>query len=236
MVFFTLMSTAIERKTLTLDSDGLTDLQIIAQRAPGKGAALQRMFDRAGVSHNDIAIDIGRHRSTVSSWVQEARWPIDDDIRKTLVMLGLDRKQLLEQWGVLLSTDVAVKDDLTHVARRIKAELDFEFDTLQRSLIIFRGLAEEILIKQGFKAREDTRSAEFFFARWDKAEEENRKRSIKDVKIVSKHQGQWATGTQVYDAAQSASSVTDTQASVNTPSSDPLQQASALASIGKPVT
>lgn len=214
---------ATQRATITLTDDQRTDLQIIAQRAPGRGQAFQRLITIADMSHADVAHAIGRSRGTISSWCTESRWPPDDDIRRALVAIGIDRKQLLDTWGVLLATDVAPREDLTRLAQSIKVALDFESDKLERHLIIFRGLGEEILIKQGFKAREDTRAAEFFFNKWEKAEEEKQKRSLGSSRNVTPAQAMAASGDVYENAPISDSGTPGAQdGSPDTPTSSDL--------------
>ncbi len=188
------MGDATATVTLTLDSDGLTDLQIIAQRAPGKGDAFRRMLARANLSQGDLAIAIGKHRTAISSWCSEDRWPTDEDMRRALANMGIDRKQLLDCWGVLLSTEISPKIDIQQLAVTLKCLLDFEDDPLERKLIIGRTLEEEVFIRQGFKGREDTRAAEFFMSRLDKYEELKQKRSLGSMRDVTPAQVDAARG------------------------------------------
>jgi transcriptional regulator with XRE-family HTH domain len=197
------MSTVDKPATLTLDADGLTDLQIIAQQAPGYGAAFQRMLNRANFSQSALAHQLNISRSTVTQWCSEARWPKGETLRNALSCLGIDRKQLVDTWGVLLGTEIAPRGESQQIAVNIRNELLFESDKLERLLIIGRNLDEQIFIRQGFKAFEDTRSAEYFSARLEKLEEESRKRRLGGARNVTPAQAKASAGD-VYETESPA--------------------------------
>ena len=186
------MSTSVRtRDTVPLDDAGLVDLQIIAVKGPGKGAALQRMLTRCDCTHDEAGKILKRTRNTVTSWCSEHRWPTDRDLRELLVGIGLPRDILAAQWQVAYA-------DASVVAKQLKDELEWVFDPIERFVLIADSLEEEVFIRQGFKACEDTKAAEFFTARADKYREQKRKMSVKDTRDVTPEQAQWSSGEGVY--------------------------------------
>lgn len=196
--------------TLTLDADGLTDLQIIAQGAPGKGAAFQRMLDRAGLTQSMIAERIGQTRSSVTTWCTEYRWPKPDTLRRALVHIGIDRKQLSDTWGVLLGTEIAPKSEMQGLAVTLRNELMFMDDALERLVFIGRTMREQVFMRQAFKAIDDTRAAEYFSRELKEIEAEHRLRGEKTVRVVSSTSAAWTTGQGVYATPEAPAKIVDT--------------------------
>ncbi len=185
-------------QTLTLDADGLTDLQIIAQAAPGKGDAFQRLLDRAQCSQAEIARRIGCTRASVTQWCSEARWPKPDTLRLALIQLGVDRKQLIDTWGILLGTEITPRGEAQELVVNLRNELLFITEPLERLLTIGRTLREQVFIRQGFKGFEDTRAAEYFTKELDKYEELERIKGSKEPRNVSPQVAKWAAGEDIY--------------------------------------
>lgn len=181
-------------RTLTLDDAGLEDLRTIAQRKAGKGEALQRMLDRAELTHASFAAVIDVQRATVSSWTREDRWPNDRDLKRVVGALGISTQILKREWQATHQDDI-------DLAFQLKSELDFLEDPIDRFILIADTLEEQIFIKQGFKGQEDTRAAEYFTTRADMYREVHRKRSVQTSRSVNGSQASWASGTNVYAKA-----------------------------------
>lgn len=187
------------------DPDLITDLEILALQEPGKGPALQRCLDRAGLTHRELANKLGYEtdsesgRSTVSMWCNERRWPPQSKIREILVHLNIDRKLLLDKFGVALGTEVTPASESRQMLVNLRNEMMFEFEEFERRDIIFTNTAEKVLLFQAFKAFDDTRAAQLFFERFDKHVEEKRKRQLGTARNVTPQQSAWAGGQGVYE-------------------------------------
>lgn len=183
------------------DPDFLYDLQIIAKRQPGKGAALQRMLDRAGMTHDELAESVDRSRSSVSTWVSEFRWPDDTTLRNALLALKIDRKLLFNECGAALATGNEEFDPKA-LAVTLYGHLLFENDPFERERLIYDSLAEKVLIAQGFRGLSDTRAAAFFFERYDKHMEVRRLRAAESQRNVTPRAQEWSSGQSVYEPAK----------------------------------
>lgn len=201
---------------LTKDADLFTDLEIIALNEPGKGQALRRLMDRAGISSHDLASKVGYDaetdtgRVTVTHWIAERRWPSPSLLREVLSALNIDRKILIEKFGLALGTEITPVQESRQLLVSLRNDLMFEFDEFERKDIIFRNTSEKVLLFQAFKAFEDVRAAQLFFDRLDKHEDERRRRTTKQARNVSPDQQAWASG-QVYDTPTSSASAVDAE-------------------------
>jgi transcriptional regulator with XRE-family HTH domain len=118
------------------DQDFIIDLQIIARGEPGKGAALQRMIDRADTTQQAVADALGVSRPLVSSWCSETRVPSDVQVRNALLALKVDRKLILEFLGpVTVSSDAEFDPQATAVT--IVSKLFAVDDPFEREWIIY---------------------------------------------------------------------------------------------------
>ena len=202
------------------DAELLTDLEIISLGEPGKGPALKRCLERAGLTFKEVASALGYDpntdagRTTVSHWVSERRWPPAATIRQVLSQCNIDRRLLLDLFGLQLGTEVTPARESRELAVALRNELMFEFDEFQRRDIIFQSLAEKVLIFQGFKAFDDTRAAQFFFERMDKHVEEKRLIASERAVNVTAKSKSWGQGEGVYGAS-TPSTKSDTQDVVN---------------------
>ena len=186
------------------DAELLTDLEIIALCQPGKGAALKRIIERAGLTFAALAAKLGYDpssdagRTTISHWTSERRWPPAATIRQTLMICNIDRKVLLDKFGLALDTEVTPLAESKQMLVSLRNELMFEFDEFERRDIIFSNTAEKVLLFQAFKAFDDVRAAQLFFERFDKHVEEKRQRALGSSRNVTPQQAQYVSGENVY--------------------------------------
>jgi transcriptional regulator with XRE-family HTH domain len=188
------------------DADLLTDLEIIALNEPGKGQALKRIIDRAGMTNRQMAEKLGYDpesdagRTTLSQWFSERRWPPAARIREVLVHCNIDRKVLLDKFGIALGTEVTPIAETRQLLVSLRNELMFEFDEFERQDIIFNNTREKVLLFQAFKAFDDVRAAQLYFERLDKHEEEKRRRGGNEPRNVTPQQSAWNAGQDVTEA------------------------------------
>jgi len=190
------------------DADLITDLEIIALQQPGKGAALRRCMDRAGLSSRGLADKLGYDPksttgpTTVRQWTAETRWPASARIREALSHCNIDRKVLLDMFGLALDTEITPHSESKQLLVLLHNELMFSFDDFDRRDVIFRNTAEKVLVFLAFRAFEDTKAATLFFERFDKHEEERKRREQKSERIVSPAAREWNAGQGVYEARE----------------------------------
>lgn len=198
------MSTILDRRYATTkhviggpnDLAFIADLQVIAKKEPGKGAALSRMLERADCTHADLAECLGKARGTVSAWVQETRWPDDPTVRNALIALKCDRRMLLDYCGPVITSSNEFDPQALAVAVFTSIfDVDDPFD---RESLIYNTLYEKALIAQGIKATSDTRAFVAFDDAMRKHEELKRKRNASSVRDISPAQAEWSTGASVY--------------------------------------
>lgn len=211
------------------DAALLTDLEIIALGEPGKGPALKRCLERAGLTFKAVATQLGYDpntdagRTTVSHWVSERRWPPPATIRQVLSHCNIDRKILLDQFGLQLGTEVTPAKESRELAVALRNELMFEFDEFERRDVIFQSLAEKVLIFQGFKAFDDTRAAQFFFERMDQHGEEKRLRAADRAVNVTPTASKWSRNEGVYPNGSSPQVSSTTASGGSTTSQDSVE-------------
>ena len=156
------------------------DLDIIARALPGKGPALGRLIQKAGVMQKDIADHLKVDRSAVSQWLTEKKWPKPRRLLDTLIFLQIDRKLLAEAATILMGGDM-VQDvfracgswSLLEVTREQMLEmLSSKGDFEQRDLI-FKTFTSHVTLAVALKAAGmkgaescDPKAAKLFFDEW----------------------------------------------------------------------
>ena len=172
------------------DLDFIQDLQIIAKDQPGKGAALQRMIDRADSNQTELAGVLGLSRSYVSMWCSETKWPPEDVIRNALLALKIDRKLILAYLGpVVVSSETEF--DPQALAVTVFSKLFLVDDPFERERVIYDTLWEKALIAQGIRASKDVRAFVAFSEEKRRHEEESRKRRTGSARNVTPSQATW---------------------------------------------
>ena len=141
------------------DREFKRDLEIIARGQPGRGAALQRLIARAGVTQVQIADHLGCDRTSVSHWVREERWPRAQTIVDLLSFLRVDQAMLQEAAAILLGGDISA--DVLRKCGGLKTFkvtpqefldiLQTEDDFAQRDSI-FKVFVPQALVAVGFRA------------------------------------------------------------------------------------
>jgi hypothetical protein len=196
------------------DADFLFDMDLISRGEPGKGQALQRMIDRAGTTHATLAEALGLSRSYITMWCSESKWPNETQLRNALLRLNIDRKTILTYMGpVLVSSDNEL--DPNALAVTVISKLFAVDDPFERETVIYDTIYEKALISQGIKATKDTRAFEAFCERYDKHQEESRKRGSNEARNVTPQQSAWNAGQDVTEA--SSRPVDTTTSSETTP-------------------
>jgi len=206
----TLQCRMLEEKPSVIkpNADLATDLEIIALQQPGKGAALRRCMDRAGLSYRSLADKLGYDtrsttgESSIKHWTSERRWPTPDRIREILLACNIDRKVLLDTFGLSLGTEVTPLQESKQLLVTLRNELMFISDDFERRDVIFRHTAEKVLLFLSFKAFDDVKAATLFFDRLDKHAEERKRREQKSERIVSPAAREWNAGQGVYEARE----------------------------------
>lgn len=179
------------------DADFLFDMDLLSKGHPGKGQAMQRMIDRADTTQSALADSLGLHRSYVTHWCSETKWPNDTILRNALLKLNIDRKTILMHMGPCVVSSQSELDPEA-LAVNVVSKLFAIDDPFERETIIYDTIYEKALISQGIRATKDTRAFEAFCERYDKHEDEKRKRGSNEARNVTPQQSAWNAGQGVY--------------------------------------
>jgi transcriptional regulator with XRE-family HTH domain len=159
-----------------------TDLDILCQRLPGRGAALKRLLGYAGVNQEQLAEAIEVDKSAVSQWISEKKNPSYANLRKCFAHLQIDHNLVVRKLGRLIQAD-AVNDVLRARLKpeEVKVNLDdllnvcTETDPDKREELIHKAVMEPVVIAQALKAMAgDTKAAQWIDARQTKIEDKIR--------------------------------------------------------------
>lgn len=187
------------------------DIDLIARRLPGRGQALARMFERADVTQESIASQIGVNRSAISNWLREIRWPKPPITLKLLIALNVDRKIVAEASSIMMGGEVAGDVfrkigslNTLDVTKEGMLELLKNSDDFTQRDLIFRGLGNHVLLALGLKAAGvkggeacNEKAAKIFMDEWRIHEEEARRRGIGDGHPPSSAVSDWAAGRNI---------------------------------------
>ena len=176
------------------DPELITDLDIISLQQPGRGPALGRIILKSGLTRKQIAEKLGLKRTgriTIQNWISESRWPPQARIRELLIHCGIDRKLLIDRFGLALDTESTPASNVRELLVTLRSELMFTFDAFERVDCIFNATYEKVLMFQAFKAFEDTRAAALFFDRWDRHQDMLRRRANDSAKVSAAQSVDW---------------------------------------------
>jgi transcriptional regulator with XRE-family HTH domain len=174
------------------DASFKQDLNIVARGLPGKGEALARLIQAAGVTQETIAQSVHCDRSAVAHWIAERKWPKPRRLLNVLVSLHIDRKLLAEAAIPLIGGDMAEElskacDNLNLIEVTKEKMLEIlagDDDHVVSRTKIFQVFVPQVTLAvalraAGLKGGEacDPKAAGVFFAEWRLHQKEEADRS-----------------------------------------------------------
>lgn len=99
-------------------------VKTIGAKAPGRGAAMKWLRERAGWTMREMAEKIGYSAATVNEWEAEHKWPQPMNLRKVLGILGVDPRIIVKFLGGSLEESAALTLDVTQEAIKMGEFLD----------------------------------------------------------------------------------------------------------------
>jgi transcriptional regulator with XRE-family HTH domain len=190
------------------DADFKQDLDIVARKLPGKGAALQRMIERAGVTQKEIAEAVKVDRTAISQWISEKKWMKSRRLLDVLTFLQVDRKLLSDAASILIGAEMGQNVfqaggglNLLEVTQETMVKMLSGRDDFEQLDLIFTTFAPHVTLSVALKAAGkkgaescDPRAAKQFFDEWRLHQEEKRLRGLREARNVTPDQLKWLKG------------------------------------------
>ena len=150
-----------------------SDIEVICAQEPGWGAAFAQMRKQAGLNQSQLAEPLDCDQSTVAHWEAERYKPQPEILRKALVAIGADPRQLFKYFE--LPPEIRAGQIPAQPRRRgCRAGKDPDRVHVKRAggRLHLRLTSPKVLAATAIKGLRDVQAAKLFFDRQDRHQEE----------------------------------------------------------------
>jgi transcriptional regulator with XRE-family HTH domain len=154
-----------------------TDVQTVCKRTDGWNEAFKRLREQAGLSQEQLAVQIGCDRSAISYWESARFYPEPEMLKKALSALNVDARILFRHFGQkateLLKAQLNPEELALELGRELLEEANgkSQHDVASR---IVELMDNRVLAAVSMRALHDAQSARLYFERSDRIREESR--------------------------------------------------------------